>query len=123
MLSRRRLIRIGAGSEDHRGELRKPKPRVRGWRSGRAWRGWAHRQRNEEIAVSAHPIPRPEPAPPLAPFLIAISAVGLAIYALLGALAVWEAAGGGFLPVALLVAFGLGLVVAALGVARLLRRC
>jgi hypothetical protein len=61
-------------------------------------------------------------APPLAPFLIALGAVGLGIYALFGALAVWEAAGRGFLPVALLVTFGLGLLVAALGVARLLRR-
>ena len=72
--------------------------------------------------MSAHPIPRPEPTPPAAPFVIAISAVGLAIYALFGALAVWQASGAGFLSVALLVTFGFGLVVAALGVARFLRR-
>lgn len=72
--------------------------------------------------MSAHPSPRPEPAPPLAPHLIGIGAVGLAVYALFGALALWEAAVEGFLPAALLAACGLELVVAALGVARLMRR-
>jgi hypothetical protein len=69
--------------------------------------------------VLAPEIQRPEPAPPVGPLLVALIAVGLAIYVLLGALALIQASGGGSLAFALLGAFAACLVAAALGVARL----